>query len=494
MLKICTMWTIYLFNVAVNHRSDMENNPFEPLDKKKLGSFHLKSMLTTGLGVFTDGYDLSSIGIVLPLVIASFGIKSLTGFQSSMLVASALIGATFGALIFGALSNLGRKRFYGLDVLLMGIGAILQIFVSTPNELIAVRFLLGIGVGADYVLSPMIMGEHSNAKDRGKIMALGFGLLWGFGATAAGAVYLGLVPFVSGAIVWRIVLAAGAIPALAVIYYRRKMPETARYLGRIKGDSKETESVIREITGNDERIPRGIRDTKGLKYYLRTHGKMFLAACSLWFLFDMVAYAGILFGTSLIAGGLGLNPGEFQFLVEFLFVIPGGLIALSFIDRKGRRKMQIAGFIGMGISLVVFGAYTGITAMMIPAIGLSLFGGMEFFSQAGPGSVSASGVLGVELSPTKVRGTIQSLTVASGRLGAVISAFVFPSLFSAYGETFALYFLAGIAVAAAAITFIFIPETGSKSLEESSVEEDTLISEIREAEGRIAWSSGAEKQ
>lgn len=461
---------------------NMESNPFESLDKKRLGAFHLRSMLTTGLGVFTDGYDLSSIGIVLPLVLASFGISSLTGFQSSMLVASALIGAIAGALIFGALSNLGRKKFYGIDVLLMGIGAILQIIVSTPDQLIAVRFLLGIGVGADYVLSPMIMGEHSNARDRGKIMALGFGLLWGFGATAAGAVYLGLVPFMSGAIVWRIVLAAGAIPALAVIYYRRKMPETARYLGRIKGDTTHTGEVIHEITGISEQIPAGIKDGNNFRYYLKRNWQIFLAACSLWFLFDMVAYAGILFGPSLIAKGLGLNPGEFQFLIEFLFVIPGGLIALSLIDRKGRRPLQIGGFIGMGVALISFGLYTGVSAFIIPAIGLPLYGGMNFFSQTGPGSISASGVLGVELAPTKVRGTIQSLTVASGRLGATISSFVFPALFSIYGESFALYFLASMAIIAAIITFVAIPETGRKGLEKSSNEEKTMMEEIRRNE------------
>jgi MFS family permease len=65
------------------------------------------------MGVFTDGYDLSSIGVVLPLVLASFGIDHISGLQSGTLTGSALVGAAIGALMFGALAQHGRKRFYG---------------------------------------------------------------------------------------------------------------------------------------------------------------------------------------------------------------------------------------------------------------------------------------------------------------------------------------------------------------------------------------------
>ena len=87
----------------------MLDDPYENLDSKKLSFFHWKSLITTGMGVFTDGYDLSSIGIVLPLVLVSFGIRSLTGIESSLLAGSALIGAVAGALIFGILSNGGMQ-------------------------------------------------------------------------------------------------------------------------------------------------------------------------------------------------------------------------------------------------------------------------------------------------------------------------------------------------------------------------------------------------
>ncbi|MDE2335173.1 MAG: MFS transporter, partial [Rhodospirillales bacterium] len=135
---------------------------FASLDEQPFKGFHWRAILTTGLGVFTDGYDLSSIGIVLPLVLATFGVKTISGLESGLLAGSALVGAAVGALIFGLLAQDGRKRFYGFDVLLMGVAALAQAFAPDLGWLIGIRFVLGIGIGADYVLSPTIMAEHAN--------------------------------------------------------------------------------------------------------------------------------------------------------------------------------------------------------------------------------------------------------------------------------------------------------------------------------------------
>lgn len=450
-------------------------NPFKPLDEKKLSWFHWKSMITTGMGVFTDGYDLSSIGLVVLTVLSYFGITQKSPdyvLYTSLISGSALIGAVIGDLIFGFLSNMGRKKFYGIDVSLLTVGATLQAFVTSPIELVLVRLLLGIGVGADYVLSPMIMAEHSNAKDRGKLIALGFGLFWGFGATTAAILYLALSAIgLSPDLIWRIVLAAGAIPAASVIYLRRKIPETPRYLGRIKGDIIGLKNVINEVTGQDVTISKDLKDNNSLRYYFSKDWRTFLAASLLWFLFDIVAYSGILFGPSLIAKSLGVNSGVFQLYNEALFIVPGGLTAIAFIDRVGRKPLQTIGFVGMALSLFAFSIYKNLAGMYFSVlIALGLYGLYNFFMQAGPGSISASGLLGVELSPTKVRGLVQSYTVAAGRIGATLAAFVFPALFFAYGEAFAVGFLGSIALVSAIITLLFIPETKEKPLEEISGE------------------------
>ena len=115
--------------------------------------------------------------------------------------------------------------------------AIAQAFAPNLEWLIAIRFVLGIGIGADYVLSPTIMAEHANRADRGRTIGVGFGVMWPLGAFTAGLLNLLLAGLgLSHDLQWRIVLAAGAVPAFAVLYLRRQMPETARYLARIAAD------------------------------------------------------------------------------------------------------------------------------------------------------------------------------------------------------------------------------------------------------------------
>lgn len=452
---------------------------FKPLDETKFNMFHVKSLITTGMGVFTDGYDLSSIGIVLTAALASFGLNSKSpdyGFWTSWLASSVFIGSALAAIVFGFLVNKGRKTFYGIDVAILTIGAALQAFVSSPLQLVLVRFLLGIGIGADYVLSPTIMAENANAKDRGKKLALGFGLFWGFGATTAASVYLLLQSLgLPSSEIWRIVLGAGAIPAASVIYLRRKIPETPRYLLRIKGDAKKFEEVVRQISGKMTNANNNLKDTNSLVTYFKNQWKIFLIATLLWYLFDVVAYAGTLFGPTQIAKSIGINnPPLFQIIIEFGFVIPGGLVALATLDKIGRKKMQTIGFIGMALALLGFSIIKMLPeGATIPAVlTLIVYGMNNFWSQAGPGSVSAVGMLGVELAPTKARGIVQGITVAGGRLGAFTIGQLAPLfLFSPRLGVPALgIFLAVVAIASAVITYLLVPETKGKPLEEASME------------------------
>ncbi len=301
-------------------------------------------------------------------------------------------------------------------------------------------------------------------------MALGFGLFWGLGASTAAGLYLILhamgIPL---DLIWRIILATGAIPAAAVIYLWRKIPETTRYLGRIKGDIDGVKKVIKEVTKTEVSIMTNVKDNVKALDYFKTNWRPILIAAILWFLYDIPAYAGILFGPSLIASKLGLDPATYQLVNEAFFIIPGGLVALLLIDRVGRKPLQIIGFIGMTLALTSFAFYIQ-SPNYIPLIAIIFYGLEQFSSQSGPGSVSASGVLGVELAPTKIRSIAQGITVVGGRLGATFASFIFPSLYVQYGLSFAVIFVAIASGIAALLTFLFIPETKSKSLEEASRE------------------------
>ncbi len=448
--------------------------PFTPMDISRFKAFHWRSMFTTGMGVFTDGYDLSSIGIVLPFVLVSMGIKHLVGWESSLLVASALAGAAIGALLFGVLANKGRKTFYGIDMVLMTVGGLMQAFVPNIEWLIVARVLLGIGAGADYVLSPMIMVEHSNAQDRGKTIATGFGLMWGLGAILASLVYMGMMALgVPHDIVWRVTLGVGALPSLSVIYLRRRVPETARYLVRIAGKNTEAETVIESVDAQarqvDQWASEELKDTKGFGYYFATHAREFIVASVLWFLFDIVGYAGNLFGPSLLAKGMGLSAGTFGLVMFAVFSLPGKGLAIGLIDRWGRKPLQVWGSIGEVAALILFIGLHG-KIIALPLLGLIIYGAYTLMGSMGPGSVTTAGIYGVELAPTRVRSLVQGITVASGRIGATLTSFVFPLLFKTYGQNFAVGFLAALTVIAAILTAWGLPETKQVSLEVSSRE------------------------
>jgi MFS family permease len=449
-------------------------NAFVQLDEQPIRRFHMLALITTGMGVFTDGYDLSSIGVVLPLVLPSFGIDHISGLQSGLLAGSALVGAAVGALIFGALAQHGRKRFYGMDVLLMAIAAAAQIFAPDMWSLIAIRFVLGIGIGADYVLSPTIMAEHANRRDRGKKVVFGFGVFWCLGAFVAALVLLvvqalGLPPSAQ----WRVVLAAGAIPALSVLYLRRRMPETARYLARLAGDGEAAGDVIRGITGNAvDTAP--LRDRRAWQEVMSRHLRDVFGAALLWLVYDIVVYSSILFGPSVIAKGIGVTPVVFQLVNWGVFVIPGTLVGVGAIDRIGRKPLAALGFALAGGSLLLFALLQG-AAAGLPLLGLLLFGLYNFTISLGPGAVSGSGLLGVELSPTRVRSIAQSVTVVGGRIGASTAAFLFPALLGVTGVIGLLYILAAVSLVGAILVMFVVPEPKGRSLEEINGDSDAAI-------------------
>lgn len=438
---------------------------FAAIDEQPFKRFHWLALFTTGMGVFTDGYDLSSIGLVLPLVLTSFGVAKLTGFESGLLAGSALVGAAIGALIFGALAQNGRKKFYGLDVTLMAVMALAQAFAPDMWSLIGIRFILGIGIGADYVLSPTIMAEHANRRDRGKKIGPGFGVMWPAGAAAAAVLSLILGGLgIDDDTRWRVVLAFGCVPAISVLYLRRKMPETARYLARLAGDTAGASAVMRTIAGTDP-VAKPSLDRRELRAVFSRHAGPIFGAALLWLLFDIVVYSGILFGPSLIAKGLGLAPTTFSLIAQFVFVIPGALIGVLLIDRIGRKALQVAGFIGAAVMLALFATLHD-QVLAAPAFGMLLFGLYSLLITAGPSTVAGAGILGVELSPTRIRTIGQSITVVGGRIGASISAFLFPLLFGVLGETGVIGLLAGVSILGAICTMVVIPETAGRSLED----------------------------
>src|ERR1700678_3980998 len=201
---------------------------FAEMDSAGVTSHHWKIMLISGMGFFTDAYDLFIIGVVMALLKPLWQVGKL---EESLVESTALLASAFGALLFGRVADMvGRKRIYGVEVLVLAAGAIACAFSPNIWWLIGFRFILGVGIGGDYPVSAIIMSEYAGKASRGLLVTLVF-------AMQAAGLILGplfasalLATPLSHDIIWRILVAFGAVPAVAVYGARRHLKESPRFL------------------------------------------------------------------------------------------------------------------------------------------------------------------------------------------------------------------------------------------------------------------------
>jgi MFS transporter, PHS family, inorganic phosphate transporter len=128
------------------------------MDAAKLSRLHWKIM--SGMGFFTDAYDLFIIGVAMALIKQEWHIGAT---EEGLVASTALLASAVGAVLFGRIADmLGRKRIYGYEVLVLAAGAIASAFSPNIWWLIGFWVILGIGIGGDYPVSATIMSEYSN--------------------------------------------------------------------------------------------------------------------------------------------------------------------------------------------------------------------------------------------------------------------------------------------------------------------------------------------
>jgi MFS transporter, PHS family, inorganic phosphate transporter len=206
------------------------------LDEAPLGRAHLRAVVASGMGFFTDAYDLFVIGIASALITKDW---TLSSGKLALLNSTMLAAACLGAFVFGRFADLiGRKRVYWLVAVIMVIGALGSALSPSYWVLIAFRFVLGFGVGGDYPVSAVMVSEYANRKDRGKLVGMVFGTQ-ALGLIVGPLIALSLLGAgASNDVAWRVMLALGAVPAAAVIYLRCRMPESPRYRVQVQEKAK----------------------------------------------------------------------------------------------------------------------------------------------------------------------------------------------------------------------------------------------------------------
>jgi PHS family inorganic phosphate transporter-like MFS transporter len=453
-------------------------SPFEHLDRLKLTFTHIRIWYLSGAGFFTDAYDLFVISVILA-VLSSYsipGFEDLHGpnaaFWKGLLASAALWATIAGQLLFGRLGDrLGRKRIYGVEAAILTSGAILSAISPNLLWLVTSRIFLGFGIGGDYPISATIMSEYSNAKDRGKLVALVFASQ-GLGILASIGVALASVALLPPDLAWRVMLGAGAIPAASVIYLRRRIPETPRFALLVKGDAKEAQKAA-ELFGV-ELAPAKVRaEPIGVGEFLRSYWKTLVATTLPWFLMDITLYGTGVYQQDFINAVMGPAKTLFDEIlhlgVPFMVGVPGYFATALLVDRWGRKPIQIMGFAVMGaLYLAVSFIASAPSALAIVAYSLTYF-----FLNFGPNTTTF--ILPAELYPTRYRTTGHGISAAAGKLGAAISTFYFPTLINEIGVPPLLRLLAAISALGLVISWLFLVEPKMTSLEAISGERISLV-------------------
>jgi MFS transporter, PHS family, inorganic phosphate transporter len=447
---------------------------FDQLDSAKINKFQLKIMFVSGMGFFTDAYDLFVIGIVVALLKTEW---SLSTAQVSWLNSATLLASAVGAVVFGRVADiLGRKRIYGYEVLILAFGALASAFAPNYTFLLICRIILGIGIGGDYPVSATIMSEYSGKQTRGRMVGLvfamqGAGLIVG---PLVAAILLG--SGISDNYTWRILLALGAIPGLAVFYLRRKIQETPRFAAA-GGAHEEAEAAIAHATGAAP-APKAAPESKarhvqgaleGFKTLLDNKRMLIwlIGTAGAWLLLDF-CYYGNTISTPEILKLLNPHASELynvmvQLAIFAVFAVPGYIVAILLLDKTGRKSIQVLGFGMMALMFLLIGLIPGATTTAITF--LLLYGVSYFFTEFGPNTTTF--IFPAELFPVEVRTTGHGISAGAGKLGAFLGAFLFPDfLASSLGIRGAEIIAAVVAAAGLVLTVTLLPEPKGKSLEE----------------------------
>jgi len=455
------------------------------LDKAKTQWYHFTAIVISGMGFFTDAYDLFCITTVTKLLGRLYYYDPSTGRPGSLppnvsaaVNGVALCGTFAGQLFFGWLGDkLGRKKVYGMTLMTMVGGALASglSFGNTAKSVMTTlcffRFWLGFGVGGDYPLSATIMSEYANKKTRGAFIAAVFAMQ-GFGILSGGAVAIivstafdrayprptfeenpGLSTAPQADFVWRIILMFGAVPALLTYYWRMKMPETARYTALVAKNTKKAASDMAKVLQVDieEQAPEATKAAGNEQFglfsreFARRHGLHLLGTTSTWFLLDIAFYSSNLFQKDIYTA-VGWLPSakkmnaihevykvaRAQSLIALCATVPGYWCTVALIDHVGRFVIQLMGFFFMTIFMfalaIPYYHWRGHTCDSGYCGGqhtafVIMYSLTFFFANFGPNTTTF--IVPAEVFPARLRSTCHGISAAAGKAGAIVGAFGF---------------------------------------------------------------------
>ncbi len=377
--------------------------------------------MVSGAGWLFDAMDVLLLSYVLAYLKVHYGWA--TADEAYVMLANNL-GLLVGAIAFGRLADsFGRRRAFMTTLLVYSVMAAAMGFFTTPLPLMAVRFLMGLGLGGELPVVSTLVSELSRPEQRGMNVVL-LESFWSYGTIAAGVLASFVLPIVG----YSVLMWALAATALFVIAVRRGVPESRRASTRPSFGSM-----------------------------IRSEGRRLFPAWVAWFAIAFGYYGFALWVPSvLVDRGFTLLASFRYFLAMTLLQVPGYFSAAYLVERIGRKPTFISYMAISAISAIGFSLSS--SAALLLAFG----GALNFFN------VGAWGVIYAytpELFGDANRASATGSCTSMARVGMILGPYI-PALV-AFGEslwTFAILWLAGAAATA------LLPETAPRALRTHSPE------------------------
>jgi putative MFS transporter len=423
------------------------------LDSLPFTRRHLRVLAGSGLGWALDAMDVGLISFVIAALAVQWNLQP---NETAWIASVGFIGMAVGASVGGLLADrFGRRSVFAVTLLVYGLATGASALVGGLVALLILRFVVGLGLGAELPVASTYVSEFAPARMRGRLIVF-LEAFWAVGWTAAALIGYFVIPASEAG--WRWAFALGAIPAAYALFVRWGLPESARWLER-RGRHGEAERVVRsfEEAAVAASVPDAVAASADVAPAVATSVRSRLAALwapefrvrtaclwLVWFCVNFSYYGAFIWiPTILVAQGYDLVRSFGFTLVITLAQLPGYAAAAWLIEVWGRRVTLSVFLVGSAVAAVFFG--TAGTVWAVIAAGMAL----SFFNLGAWGALYA---VTPEMYPTSLRATGSGWAAGAGRIASIIAPLSVPLLLAAGGApllfiVFAAFF--GIAAAGA---------------------------------------------
>lgn len=403
--------------------------------------------------------DVGLISFVMAALAAQW---KLSPTETSWLASIGFVGMALGATFGGLLADkFGRRHIFSLTLLIYSVATGASALAGSLAVLIALRFVVGLGLGAELPVASTLISEFAPRRVRGRMVVL-LEAFWALGWILAAVIGTFVVSASDSG--WRWALAIGCVPALYSFVVRLTMPESVRFL-ESRGQHAKAEEVVRSFEASRPLASEKIQAIEGdvISDANLTHSRHlgFFARETDGGVMDRVVLHQFqllwrVYLDSVAAARAGLHAGEIlQLYADHHVGAAAGLCRERVvIERWGRRPTLALFLVGSAVSAAGFGLAAAPWQIILAGCLLS------FFNLGAWGALYA---IGPELYPTHLRGTGTGAAAGFGRIASIIAPLVVPPLL-AFGGQGMLFAVFGAAFAVAAVAAFTLPEQRGKVL------------------------------